>query len=61
MSASFQQKFNTQQQEIQDLSNVVLEMQKSMKENAGHFAQYPHRNGQPGGSCKGTPSRNDAL
>ena len=34
MSASFQEKFNTQQQEIHNLSTVVLETQKSMQENA---------------------------
>ena len=34
VSASFQQRFNTQQQEIQNLSTVVLETQKNMKENA---------------------------
>ena len=34
MSASFQEKFNTQQQEIHNLSTVVLETQKSLQENA---------------------------
>ena len=34
VSASFQEKFHTQQQEIQNLSTVVLETQKSMKDNA---------------------------
>ena len=61
MSASFQAKFNTQQQEIHNLSTVVLETQKSMKDNAETLHSILTGMENLGEHVREIQARNDAL